>query len=379
VQHREGGIVKAVLVKEGQYVRAGSTLVELGDEAVAATFESAADQLDAESAKAARLEAESAYATAIAFPSALRESAARPAAASAMQVEQAAFLAKREGVRAQRSLLEEQADQIKQEIGGLERQAHAKQAATGLMQQEVRTYQSLSDVGFVSNMQVLRLRRNLQDYEAQRSEYLSNIARARQRLTDLAARSSALDSEYRQSAADQLPATRARIAALEQQLRSSRDAARRQAIVAPISGKIVDLKVFTVGGVIAQGAALMDIVPEVALLIIEARLNVDDVAQAQVGMQAEVRFPAYPARTVPLMNGELRHVAADRSTDVATGQPYYLAQIAMTLQTSAVAQDMLLRPGMSAEIFLLTHERTPLQYLIEPIRNSMRRALRQSV
>jgi HlyD family type I secretion membrane fusion protein len=375
VQHREGGIVKAILVKEGQRVRAGSALVLLGDESVAAQAESTAAQLDAETAKAARLEAESLGAHRIDVAASLTGAGARPSAASAMQSERAAFQAKRRALDEQRASLDQQTAQIREEINSLRCQAASKRAASALMREEVRIYESLKEVGFVSKMQVSRQQRSLQDYEAQHSEYLANIARAKQRLADLAARSSALESEYRQGAADQLPATRARIAALEQQLRTSRDAARRQTIVAPIAGKVVDLKVFTVGGVIAPGAALMDIVPEAVPLIIEAKLNVDDVSQAQVGMQAEVRFPAYPGRAAPLISGELRHLAADRLTDALTGRPYYLAQVAIAPR--ALGGDVQLRPGMSAEVFLLAHERTPLQYLIDPIRNSMRRALRQ--
>jgi HlyD family type I secretion membrane fusion protein len=375
VQHREGGIIKAILVKEGQRVAAGSALVLLGDESVAAQAESAAAQLDAETAKAARLEAESLGAQQIDFPAALTAIGSQQSAASAMQSERAAFAAKRGALDEQLTLLDVQAAQIRQEIEGLQRQAAAKRAASALMREEVRTYESLREVGFVSKMQVSRQERGLQDYEAQHNEYQANIARAKQRLAELGSHMNSLRSEYRQRAADELPAARARIATLAQQLRSTRDAARRQAVLAPIAGKIVDLKVHTVGGVLAPGAALMDIVPEQAPLIIEARLNVDDVSHARVGMQAEVRFPAYPARAMPLLSGELRHLAADRLTDTVTGRPYYLAQVAIAPQ--ALGDDAQLRPGMSAEVFLLAHERTPLQYLIDPIRNSMRRALRQ--
>lgn len=375
VQHREGGIIKAILVKEGQRVTAGSPLVLLGDESVAAQADSAAAQLDAETAKAARLQAESLGAQQIDLPATLTPTNARPSAISAMASERSTFQSKRGALDEQLTLLDEQAAQIRREIHGLQRQAASKRAASALMREEVRTYESLREVGFVSKMQVSRQQRGLQDYEAQHNEYQANIARAKQRLAELGARANGLRSQYRQSAADELPAARARIAALEQQLRASRDAAQRQAILAPIAGKVVDLKVFTVGGVIAPGAALMDVVPEAAPLIIEAKLNVDDVSHARVGMQAEVRFPAYPARAAPLMRGELRHVAADRLTDELTGRPYYLAQVAIS--SRSLGSDVYLRPGMSAEVFLLAHERTPLQYLIDPIRNSMRRALRQ--
>lgn len=377
VQHREGAIVKAILVKEGQRVAAGSALVLLGDESVAAQADSAAAQLDAETAKAARLEAESLGAQQIDFPAALTAAGAHPSAASAMQSERAAFAAKRRALDEQLTLLDEQTAQIRQEIGGLQRQAAAKRAASALMREEVRTYESLREVGFVSRMQVSRQQRGLQDYEAQHNEYQANIARAKQRLAELGSRMNTLRSEYRQRAADDLPATRARIATLEQQLRSTSDAARRQAVLAPITGKIVDLKVHTVGGVLAPGAALMDIVPDDSALIVEARLNVDDVAYARTGMRAEVRITAFSGRSVPLLAGELRYLSADRMTDAATGRPYYLARVAVDAHALAGAPEVHIQPGMAGEVFLLAGERTPLQYLLEPVRDSMRRALRQ--
>jgi HlyD family type I secretion membrane fusion protein len=377
VQHREGGIVKAIRVKEGDYVSAGSPLIELGDERVAADLEAVAAQLDAETAKAARLEAESAGTAQIDFPASLLARAAEPGAASAMRSERTAFQAKRRALDEQLSLLDEQSAQVRQEISGLERQAQSKQSATALMRDEVRTHESLSSVGFVSKMQVLRLQRNLEDYEAQRQEYVANAARAKQRHAELVARAKTLRTQYRQSAADELPQTRTRVAALEQQSRSSRDTARRQAIVAPISGKVVDLKVFTIGGVVAAGAPLLDIVPADTALTIEAKLNVDDVAHAVLGMPADIRITAYSPRSAPLLRGELRYVSADRMTDAATGHPYYSARIAVQPESLRAAPDLHLQPGLSAEVFLRAGEHTPLQYLTEPIRNSMRRALRQ--
>lgn len=377
VQHREGGIVKEILVKEGEHVAAGQPLIVLGDERVAAELDGAVAAFDAETAKAARLEAQSSGAAEVRFPPPLLARSTQPAAASAMQVERAAFHSRRSALQEQLSLLESQSVQTRHEIDALEAQARSKEAATGLLREEVRTHESLSRDGFVSRMRVVRLQRDLQDYESQRNELASNIARAKQRLAELGMRANALSSQSRQGAADELPQVRARIATLEQQLRSSRDSVRRQNIVAPIAGSVVDLKVFTAGGVVAAGAPLMDIVPDDNPLVVEARLNVDDVVHAKPGSAAEVRLTAYPLRNAPLLKGELRNVSADRMSAPTTHTPYYSAQIAIDPQSLRTAPDLRMQPGMAAEVYLLAGEHTPLQYLIEPIRNSMRRALRQ--
>jgi HlyD family type I secretion membrane fusion protein len=377
VQHREGGIVKEILVKEGERVAAGQALIVLGDERVAADLDGALAALDAESAKAARLEAQSTDAGEVRFPPFLAARGTQPSAANAMQVERAAFQSRRSALREQLALLESQCVQTRHEIDALQAQARAKEAATALLREEVRTHEALSREGFVSRMRVVRVQRDLQDYESQRNEFVSNIARARQRLAELSMRANALSSQSRQGAADELPQVRARIATLEQQLRSSRDSARRQSIVAPIAGSVVDLKVFTAGGVVAAGAPLMDIVPDDNRLIVEARLNVDDVTHVGIGSAAEVRLTAYPHRNAPLLKGEVRNVSADRISDPSTRTPYYSAQIAIDAQSLRSAPDVRLQPGMAAEVYLLAGEHTPLQYLLEPIRNGLRRALRQ--
>lgn len=377
VQHREGGIVKEILVKEGEHVDAGQPLIVLGDEHVAAELDSVIVTLDAETAKAARLEAQGAGAADVRFPPLLLDRSTEPSVANAMRVERAAFQARRGALQEQLASLENQCAQTRTEIDALQAQTRSKEAATGLLREEVRTHESLSREGFVSKMRVVRLQRDLQDYESQRNELLSNIARARQRLAELTMRMNALSSQSRQGAADELPQVRARIATLEQQLRSSRDSARRQSIVAPITGTVVDLKVFTAGGVVAAGAPLMDIVPEDKRLVVEARLNVDDVAHAKPGSAAEVRLTAYPLRSAPMLKGELRNVSADRMSDPSTHVPYYSAQIAINPESLHTAPDLRMQPGMAAEVYLLAGEHTPLQYLIEPIRNSMRRAMRQ--
>jgi HlyD family type I secretion membrane fusion protein len=378
VQHREGGIVSAILVGEGEHVQAGHALLQLADERVAAEMKSIAAQLDAETAKAARLQAQSGGAPKPDWPEALRVRAAAPEAMLAMQSEQAAFDARRRALDEQLTMLDRQGAQVRDEIASLQGQVRAQQAAAASMRDELRAQRALSDIGFVSRLQVVRLQRGLDEHEAQRHEAAANAARARQRLAELDARSNALRSQHRQGAADELPATRTRIAMLEQQLRSAQDAARRQAIVAPVAGTVMGLKVFTVGGVLAPGAAVLDIVPDEQPLVVEARLEVDDVAQAQVGMRADVRLPAYSARHTPLLGGTLRWVSADRTTDPASGRAYYLAQIGIDAQALRDAPRLQLKPGLAAEVFLLGAERTPLQYLIEPIRHSMRRALRQA-
>lgn len=377
VQHREGGIVDAILIAEGEHVSAGQALIQLGDERVAAEMAAVAAELDAEMAKAARLEALSAGAAGIVFSAALAARVAEPGPAGAMRAERAAFESAQRALDEQLAVLQAQRSGVQQEISGLQAQSRSKTAATALMREEVRTHAALSDTGYISKVQVLRLQRGLQDYEAQRNEVISLTARALQRLAELSSRIHGLRSQSRQSAADELPRTRTRITLLEQQLRSSRDAARRQAIVAPVSGTVVGLKVFTVGGVIAPGAAVLDIVPDQSPLIVDARIDVDDVAHAQAGMPAQVRLSAYPATSAPLLDGTLRDLSADRLTDPGTGRAYYLAQVVIDPPSLRDAPGLVLKPGMAAEVFLLAGERTPLQYFIEPIRNSMRRALRQ--
>jgi HlyD family type I secretion membrane fusion protein len=378
VQHLEGGIVKEILVQDGDHVQAGQPLIIIRDAKIDAQLMGASAQLEAEMAKAARLQAERDGLSAIAFPIDLTNRRAEPRVAQLLRVETSLFETKRHALKEQLQLIQSQTREIRQEMEGLNAQAQAGRSALDLLNQEIEANEKLQKLNFISKMQVLKLHRNREEYQSRQGESLAALAKARQKITELEMRGANLRNQYQQAAADELAIAQSRTVDLSERVKPSQDAVKRQAITAPIAGTVVALKVFTVGGVVAPGAPLLDIVPEEDTLIIEARVNVDDIQHVHPGIPADIRFTAYPTRSTPLVMGELKYVSADRLTDKDTGASYYLAQVRVDQDSIAAATAVKLQPGLRAEVFLKTGERTALDYLLEPISSSLRRALRES-
>jgi HlyD family type I secretion membrane fusion protein len=377
VQHLEGGIVKEILVRDGDRVRAGQPLISIGDERVSAELSGASAQLDAERARAARLQAERDGLTAIDFPAALRARAMEPRIAELARLETTLFDSRRRALREQLALLEGQRSETRQEVEALAAEVRADRSAAALLEEEMGAYERLRAQNFVSHAQMLKLRRGMEDYRARQGESLANKARAQQKISELAMRAASLRHEYQQKAADELTATQTRIVTLEEQVKPSRDAVTRQAVVAPIAGTVVGLKVFTVGGTVGPREPLLDIVPDDNPLVVEARINLDDIRHLHPGMPADLRFTAYHSRETPLVQGELTYLSADRLSDPNSGASYYLAQVRVDRDSLAAAREIRLQPGMRAEVYLKTPGRTTLDYLLEPIAGSLRRGMRE--
>jgi HlyD family type I secretion membrane fusion protein len=217
------------------------------------------------------------------------------------------------------------------------------------------------------------------DYQARQGEHLAEVAKARQKKTDLELRILSLKNNYVQTAADELKDSSNKIADLMERLRPSEDEARRQNIVAPVAGRVVGLQVHTVGAVLAPREPLLDIVPKDSPLLVEAKVGVDSINELHEGMEAEVRLTAYQQRTTPLVKGTVNYVSPDRLVDKEINAPYYTVTIALSAASLKDAGQIRLQPGMGAEVYIQTRARTALDYVLEPVTDSMRRAFREVI
>jgi membrane fusion protein, epimerase transport system len=378
VQHAEGGIVREVKVRDGQRVAQGQPLLVLGDVAVDADVNRLGYRVLTERASLARLEAEQGGARTLVFPGELHD-AARSDARLAEQLvkETALFEARRDALRGQIALLREQREKIMQE--GVALRAQVVQAGESLRHQktELETHRGLLKDGFISATRIAQLEAAVADYGVKLEEKRSEAMRAEQRLVDTDLRSKALEGEYRQQASDQLKVTAARLSEIEQELRKSTDASARQVITAPAAGDVMNLRYTSAGAVVPPRETIADIVPADPRLVIEAHIRTEDVSRVQQGQAAEIRFSAFDYRTTPLVEGKVFYVAADRSVDRATNRPYYVAMVEADAAAMSRAGALKLQAGMPAEVFIKGDERTPLQYLAEPVTQVLRRAARE--
>ena len=379
IQHFEGGIVKEIRVRDGDHVKAGETLIVVGDKRVDATVEVLQGQLDAEMAKEARLSAERDWQETVTFPDILLGRSHLPEVAQLMKSERSFFETQRKSLLTQLELLESQMTEAGVEIRSMRDRADAEDEASALLAEEIAANEQIERSNYVPKVHLLELKRGLQDYRARRGEHLANISQTQQKITDMKLRMNNLRDEYIQNAARQLTDSKSKIFDLEERLRPSEDALARQHIVAPISGTVVDLKVFTLGGVIAPREPLLDIVPDHNPLIVEAQIPLESIDNIHVGQEADIRLSAYTRRSTPLVYGRLIYVSADRLSErSSTGDKFfYLARIEIDRKALADAGNLHMYPGMPAEIYIRTDTRTALDYLLTPITNSMRRALRE--
>jgi epimerase transport system membrane fusion protein len=377
VQHQEGGTVREIRVRDGDRVRQGQPLVVLDDVRVDASLEMLTLQLDAERAKASRLMAETAYAARVTFPADLGKREDELKVIEILERERALFRARREAVESQTAALRKQKREVDDEAVALNEELAAEARAIELQKEELKANEELLRQNYIQKTRVLTLQRAVAEYEARYGEHRAELAKARQRASELELRILSAQNTYRQSATDELKEATSKMYDIEERLRPSRDASQRQTVLAPMGGEIVGLRVFTPGAVVGPRDVLMEIVPEDKVLIVEARIRPEDINHVRAGSEADVRLTAYKYRTTPLVQGEVVYVSGDRLTDQQTGVSYYVVHVKVPSAALAKAGDLKLQAGMPAEVFIRTDERTTFDYLFAPVTAYLRRAMRE--
>ena len=376
VQHAEGGIVREIHVRDGDRVKQGQVLVVLEDVKVDANLELLSIQLIAERAKGARLEAEAAYAAKLAFPADILRREREQRVAEILERERALFQSRRSSVESQIAALRSQIRETQAETTALLEQIAAEDRNISLQKEELKANEELLKQNFVQKTRVLTLQRAVAEYEVKHGEHRADLARSRQKASELELRIITAQNTYKQTAVDDLKDATAHIFDLEERLRPSRDAAQRQQVLAPIGGEIVGLKVFTAGAVVGPRDVLMEIVPAEKTLIVEARIRPEDINHVHVGDESEVRLTAYKQRTTPLVAGRVAYVSGDRLTDTESKSAYYVAHVAVS---PASLGELRMQAGMPAEVYVRTDSRTVLDYLLAPVTAYLRRAMREPV
>jgi HlyD family type I secretion membrane fusion protein len=377
VQHQEGGIIKQILVRDGEHVRQGQILVVIDDVRLDATLDLLRTQHDGERAKAARLEAERAFLPAVMFPPELAARNGEPKVAELLQRETALFRARREALDSQIAVLRKQIRHTVDEAQALAGQIAAEERALKSQKEELAVNQQLFKQGFVQKTRVMSLERAVADYEARWEEHRAELAKTRQRSSELELRVLAQRNAYVQSATDELKEISTRLFDLEERLRPSKDASDRQRIASPIAGEVVGLRVFSPGAVVGPREVLMEIVPEDKTLIVEARIRPEDINHVRAGFAAEVRLTAYQQRTTPLVAGSVHYVSADRMLDAQTGAPYYVVHVDVSAGALADAGNLRMLAGMPAEVYIRTDSRSAFDYMLAPVTSYLRRGMRE--
>lgn len=378
VQHREGGVVAVIRVKEGQKVAKGQVLVELAGSEVRAQERALGSQLISLQAQRARLQAEQIDAPHILWPAefaALRGDAAVEAERSKL-VQINEFEARRQLLAVQTDVLGQQTAQALQSATGYSRQRESTAEQERLIVQELESLRTVAEKGFVSMNRIRALERARAELQGQRGQYQANVAQSSSNASETRLRQLEARRSYRERGASELHDVEASIGELLPRYSAARDQLARLEIRAPASGTVMGLSVFTVGGVIAPGAKIMDIVPERAELVIEAQVSINDGDDLQVGQDAQVRFTGLHDRGLGVLEGKVTRLSADSFVDEASHQSFYTAEIRVgPHELEAIREvrgkDFHLRPGAPVQVIVPLKKRTALQYAFEPLTQAM--------
>ena len=380
VQHRDGGVMTAIHVREGQHVRAGQVLIELSAPELRASERALTSDYLTLLAQRARLLAERTGQRDFAPPAefASLSPADREIAAQVMQLQRSEMHARSGSISAQQSVLGQRAGQLVQQQSGYTSQRESLIEQQRLIGEELEGLKSIAAKGFASMNRVRELERAQAQLKGQQAAMESEYARAGEGIGETKMQSLSVSRERLEQIESDLKDTQSKLSETLPKLVATREQLQHSLVRAPATGQVVGLQVFTVGGVVAAGQKLMDIVPDGRELLIQAQLQPSDADDAYQGQTAQIRFLSVHNRTLPLFSGTVRTVSADSFTDEKTGRSYFRVEIivpeAELNRVRSVLGNGELRPGLPVEAVLTVRKRTALQYLIEPLTGAMWRS-----
>jgi HlyD family secretion protein len=379
VQHPTGGIVGELRVREGDRVNAGDILIRLDETQTLTNANIVTKNLDELLARQARLETERDSADQIAFPRVLlqRTKDSNSEAERAIAAEQKLFDLRRQARSGQKAQLKERSAQLQNEINGYLGQTEAKQKEIGFIQQELEGVRGLWQKNLVPITRLTALERDAARLEGERSQLGGMIAQAKGKIAEIELQIIQVDQDLRSEVGKDLIETRSKLSELAERKTAAVDQLNRIDIRAPQSGRVHELSVHTVGGVISPGEQIMLIVPDADSLAIEAKISPRDIDQVFVGQSATLRFAAFNQKTTPEIDGDISVVSADITQEQRTGASYYTARVLLKPEELAKLGSAKLVPGMPVDVFIKTQGRTALSYLTKPLRDQAERAFKE--
>ncbi|MFO1188641.1 MAG: HlyD family type I secretion periplasmic adaptor subunit [Alphaproteobacteria bacterium] len=380
VQHLEGGILRQIAVADGTAVAKGDLLFVLEDVNVRSELSAMRNRYITLVAKEARLNAERGKATAFTYDlKDPRFEGSEDVARATFEQQANEFNQRRSGLETRALLLEQRVAQVNEQIVGFQRQLAGVQRQRGLFKEEIAAVSEMVNKGLERRPRLLSLQRSDAELTGTEGALIASVARSREAIAETKLQIEATYAQRREEIERDLSEARDQRAALEEQLKGYRDRLTRTSVYAPVSGVVINLKFKTLGGVVRPGEQVLDIVPSEDNLVIDARISTRDIDEVQAGQAATVIFPSVPQRNTQRIPGEVMQVSADVITDTRSGAPYFLAKVSVDrAEVARVLPQLRLVAGMPADVFIATTERTVLEYLLQPVTQTLQRAFRES-
>jgi HlyD family type I secretion membrane fusion protein len=373
LKQREGGVVRSINVREGQFVRTGQVLLQFDDVQARAQ-----NQVDAAEAQSARFLAEATNRPAPEFPADLMSRISDPRVAGMIRDQQFLFTSRQALFASQISVLNQRLEQQQTSIGGLQAQVDSVNEQVRLTQEELNGYKTLYEKGYAPKTLILRYERAMADLAGRKGQLVAEISKTREQMGETRMQLNALKNERQTQAADGLREMQSRLADALPRATAAKQTLAGTTIRSPVDGYVLSLSQFTVGGVAQPGETLMDIVPANAPLSVTALIKPQDVDSVHVGMDAKVRLSAFNARWADPVPAKVTNVSADRLTNDKTGEAFYRVDLKIDPKDVArVGNGAKLTPGMPADAMIITGKRTIMEFLIAPITDTLRNAFRE--
>jgi HlyD family secretion protein len=378
VQHPEGGVVARLEVREGAHVAAGDLLVVLDDTILRADLAIVSKALDELAAQQARLVAERDGADDVSFPEKLVDSArSNPDAKDSIDGQRSIFESRKRAHETAETQLSEQIAQLDSLIEGLAAQRAAREEELKLIGEELKGVRELYEKKLVSLTRVVALDRDRTRIAGESGKLVSDIATARGSIAEKKVEMVRLDDDFHSQVVSELAEVRNKINENVERKVAATDRLSRIDIRAPVSGKVHQLAVFTVGGVIGAGEVAMLIVPEDDQLVVDAQVEPREIEELRIGQKAVVRFSAFSDPNLRDGTGEITMIAPDLIADPKTGRTYYQVKLSVDAPVGTNGTALKLVPGMPVETFITKGDRTVLAYLTQPVRDQMQRIFRE--
>jgi HlyD family secretion protein len=371
IQYIEGGIIREILVADGDVVRAGQILISLEDTKAHAEAQSLKGQLWDATAREARLQAEQHGEKRVSFPAKLEMAQnENPSVAAVLAGQQSIFETRRQVFQSQAAVNREKRSQAEKEIEDLRAQASVASKRIEIVREEADMVATLVSKGLERRPRLLNLEREMADIEGRRGEILAQISRAEQIVNESQATLLKLENDRQIEIAQSLREAQNQILQIGERLQAADDQLLRTAVKAPEDGVVTNLRIHTPGGMVGAGAPLMDLVPRQDRLIVTARVRPDDIDVVRPGLSADVNLLPNNQRRVPRLTGTVTHVSADRLLDKRTDQPYYATKIRVQDPRIAEIDGVQITPGMPAQVFIKTGRGTVALYALRPLLDS---------
>ncbi|MBZ9986664.1 HlyD family type I secretion periplasmic adaptor subunit [Mesorhizobium sp. BH1-1-5] len=377
IQHREGGIIKQLLVHEGDRVREGQELILLDRTAAEADLNRLTRQWIALKASAARLEAERDGLATLAPIAEPAPAPFQPEFENLIREQKKEFDARLARFRSEQSILAQRVAMHRESVKGLNAQKLAIEQQAEVVKKELGIKTDLLDRGLTDRNEYSLLLRSEADLVGQAGALEANLASANTQIIEAEAQTERATTQRVEEALTKLDDVRTNLADIEERMRAAQAVLQRTTITAPAAGIVVSSTYNSQGSVIGPGEKIMEILPTSSGLIVDAKLRPKDIDQVHVGQQAKLRLSALNTRLTPEVPATVSEISADRLTDQATHEPYFRAKLKITDALPAGVKREQLYPGTPVDVFISTGDRTFFEYLVRPMMDSFARAFRE--